>query len=93
MRRRGSSASTRPATTAGFLNWPHYEKVRESPQEIAEIRANYAALLAMCDADFGDLLDRFHALDLWLDTTGTDGRFTYYLFPRISMRPGSTNTR
>jgi arylsulfatase A-like enzyme len=52
----------------GILDWPHYEKVRESPQEIAEIRANYAALLAMCDAYFGQLLDRFDALDLWRDT-------------------------
>ena len=52
----------------GVLDWPHYEKVAESPQEIAEIRANYAALVAMCDDYFGRLLDYFEAHDLWRDT-------------------------
>jgi arylsulfatase A-like enzyme len=52
----------------GVLDWPHYEKVAESPQEIAEIRANYAALVALCDDYFGRLLDYFDAHDLWQDT-------------------------
>jgi arylsulfatase A-like enzyme len=52
----------------GILDWPHYEKVAESPQEIAEIRANYAALVAMCDDYFGKLLDHFDQHDLWADT-------------------------
>jgi arylsulfatase A-like enzyme len=52
----------------GVLDWPHYEKVAESPQEIAEIRANYAALVAMCDDYFGRFLDYFDAHDLWQDT-------------------------
>ena len=52
----------------GVLDWPQYEKVAESPQEIAEIRANYAALVAMCDDYFGKLLDYFDAYDLWRDT-------------------------
>jgi len=53
----------------GVLDWPHYDKVAEIPQEIAEIRANYAALVAMCDHYFGRLLDDFDAHDLWRDTT------------------------
>lgn len=52
----------------GILDWPHYEKVAESPQEIAEIRANYAALVAMCDEYFGRLLDYFDEHDLWQET-------------------------
>ncbi len=51
-----------------ILDWPLYEKVSESEQEIAEIRGNYAALVAMCDAYFGKLLDYFDAHDLWKDT-------------------------
>ena len=38
------------------------------PQEIAEIRANYAALVAACDHYFGQLLDYFDRHDLWKDT-------------------------
>ena len=62
----------REAYTTGYngkiLDWPAYEKVAESPQEIAEIRGNYAALVAMCDEYFGKLLDHFDANDLWKDT-------------------------
>jgi arylsulfatase A-like enzyme len=52
----------------GILDWPHYEQITDSPEEIAEIRANYAALVAMCDHYFGLLLDYFDAHDLWSDT-------------------------
>jgi arylsulfatase A-like enzyme len=51
-----------------ILDWPFYEKVQNNPQEIAEIRANYSALVAMCDDYFGQLLDRFDEYDLWDDT-------------------------
>lgn len=51
-----------------ILDWPKYTKVQENEEEIAEIRANYAALVAMCDAYFGRLLDYFDAHDLWKDT-------------------------
>jgi arylsulfatase A-like enzyme len=52
----------------GVLDWPLYEKVMDSPEEIAEIRANYAALVAACDHYFGLLLDYFDRHDLWRDT-------------------------
>ncbi|MCO4319151.1 sulfatase [Phyllobacterium sp. 21LDTY02-6] len=52
----------------GILDWPKYEKVADSPEEIAEIRANYAALVSMCDEYFGRLLDYFDEYDLWKDT-------------------------
>ena len=58
----------RTGYNGGILDWPLYEKVTDSPEEIAEIRANYAALVAMCDHYFGLLLDFFDAHDLWSDT-------------------------
>lgn len=51
-----------------ILDWPRYAEVTESQEEIAEIRANYAALLSMCDEYFGRLLDYFDIHDLWKDT-------------------------
>lgn len=51
-----------------ILDWPLYEKVSNSADEIAEIRANYAALVAMCDEYFGKLLDWMDANDAWQDT-------------------------
>ena len=50
------------------LDWPLYARVREWPHEVAELRANYAALVTMCDAYLGRLLDYFDAHDLWRDT-------------------------
>ena len=51
-----------------ILNWPLYEKNCNSPEEIAAIRGNYAALVAMCDEYFGRLIDYFDKHDLWKDT-------------------------
>lgn len=51
-----------------ILNWPMYEKNRNSPEEIAAIRGNYAALVAMCDEYFGRLIDYFDEHNLWKDT-------------------------
>jgi hypothetical protein len=42
--------------------------VVENPDEIAELRANYAALVAMCDHYLGCLLDHMDQHDLWRDT-------------------------
>jgi arylsulfatase A-like enzyme len=58
----------RTGWNGGILDWPLYEKATGSAEEIAEIRANYAALVAMCDDYFGKLLDYFDAHDLWKDT-------------------------
>ncbi|WP_298852831.1 sulfatase [uncultured Ruegeria sp.] len=51
-----------------ILDWPRYEQVSESEVEMREIRANYAALVAMCDEYFGRLLDHFDENNLWKDT-------------------------
>ncbi|WP_319529846.1 sulfatase [uncultured Cohaesibacter sp.] len=45
------------------LDWPAYEKVAQSDEEIEDVRANYAALVAQCDHYLGKLLD-------WMDETG-----------------------
>ena len=50
------------------LDWPRYKEVKETADEVAELRANYAALLTMCDEYFGKLLDYMDAHDMWKDT-------------------------
>lgn len=54
--------------TGKILDWPLYEKVSNSAEEVAEIRANYAALVAMCDEYFGKLLDWMDETNAWEDT-------------------------
>lgn len=51
-----------------ILDWPIYESVTNSSEEIAEIRGNYAALVAMCDEYFGRLLDWMDETNAWDDT-------------------------
>ena len=51
-----------------ILDWPIYDRVTETPEEIAELRANYSALVTMADEYFGRLLDLFDKYDLWSDT-------------------------
>ena len=38
-----------------ILDWPRYERVTEPQEEIDELRANYFALLSLCDALLGAL--------------------------------------
>jgi len=58
----------RTGYNGGILDWPHYEKVTDSKEEIDEIRANYAALMSACDHYFGRLIDYFDRHDMWKDT-------------------------
>ena len=51
-----------------ILDWPRYERVTEPQEEIDEMRANYMALLALCDEHLGRLLDYFDEHDMWKDT-------------------------
>lgn len=51
-----------------ILDWPPQGKFDALPEEIAELRANYHANLALCDELLGRLLDHFDAHDLWQDT-------------------------
>ncbi len=54
--------------TNKILDWPVYEEVTSSEGDITEIRANYAALVAHCDEQFGRLLDWLDETDGWDDT-------------------------
>lgn len=49
-------------------DWPRYGRVDELPEECEELRANYYAVVALCDDLLGRLLDAFDRLDLWKDT-------------------------
>ncbi len=51
-----------------ILDWPRYSRVSENAAEIEELRANYAALVTMCDEYFGRILDFFDKHEMWDDT-------------------------
>lgn len=60
-----------PTTYDGpIYTWPQYRNASDdTPDEIAEIRANYGALVSFCDQQLGRLLDRLDAHDMWKDTS------------------------
>ncbi|MFS2150793.1 sulfatase [Rhizobium sp. Rhizsp42] len=49
-------------------DWPRYGRVEELPEEANELRANYYAIVSLCDFLLGQLLDYFDEHDLWKDT-------------------------
>jgi arylsulfatase A-like enzyme len=54
--------------TGPIRDWPRYGRVDEIPEECEELRANYYAIVSMCDFLLGQLLDYFDEHDLWKDT-------------------------
>lgn len=50
------------------LDWPPYDRVRQSQEEIDYIRVKYAAMISMCDENLGRVLDMMDQYDLWKDT-------------------------
>lgn len=50
------------------FDWPDYAKVTETPDAVEHARAEYAALLSMCDESLGRVLDLMDAHDMWDDT-------------------------
>lgn len=50
------------------LDWPRYGRVDELPAECEELRANYYAVMALCDHLLGQVLDEFDRQELWKDT-------------------------
>ncbi len=48
-------------------DWPGYAP-QDTPGLIEHYRCEYAALLSMCDASLGRVLDLFDELDIWKDT-------------------------
>lgn len=51
-----------------ILDWPVYDRLDLCSAEKAELRANYYAVVAMCDEYLGTILDDFDQLGLWEDT-------------------------
>ncbi|MFS0726680.1 sulfatase [Paenibacillus sp. 1P07SE] len=52
-----------------LFDWPPYGRTEgHSPEQIEHIRYEYAALLSMCDAYLGQVLDTMDELGLWEDT-------------------------
>ncbi|OZB98767.1 sulfatase [Paenibacillus sp. XY044] len=50
------------------FDWPPYEEVRQSPDEVEHLRYEYAALLSMCDHYLGQVLDLMDDNAMWQDT-------------------------
>lgn len=49
-------------------DWPPYDKVKETDEEIRHLRVKYAALVSQCDENLGRILDKMDEYDLWKDT-------------------------
>ncbi|WP_254802885.1 sulfatase [Kitasatospora sp. SUK 42] len=50
------------------FDWPDYKKVQETEEQVEHGRLEYAALLSMCDASLGRVLDAMDEHRLWDDT-------------------------
>lgn len=51
-----------------FFDWPPYYFVEEDKGVVQHVRYQYAALLSMCDAYLGKVIDMMDANDMWKDT-------------------------
>lgn len=51
-----------------LFDWPGYQRVNETEEEIEEVRHNYAALLTQCDDSLGRVMDEMDRRELWEDT-------------------------
>ncbi|ACI59483.1 sulfatase (plasmid) [Rhizobium leguminosarum bv. trifolii WSM2304] len=50
------------------VDWPDYGPVTENPQTVQYVRDRYFALMTMCDASLGRVLDLMDEKHLWDDT-------------------------
>ena len=50
------------------FDWPDYRQVTETPEQVKHMRYENAALVSMCDAYLGKVLDVMDELNLWEDT-------------------------
>ena len=51
-----------------YFDWPTYTKIWEDPKLTDHLRLVNAALISMCDANLGKILDLMDQYDLWKDT-------------------------
>lgn len=57
-----------PPYDGPMFDWPFYGPVRDTPEEVQHLVHENAALISMCDAKLGDVLDTMDALKMWDDT-------------------------
>ncbi|UYN98578.1 MAG: sulfatase [Devosia sp.] len=50
------------------FDWPPYARVTEARAQVDQARNRYLALLSMCDANLGRVLDLMDEKDMWADT-------------------------
>ncbi|MHC5034274.1 MAG: sulfatase [Planctomycetota bacterium] len=50
------------------FDWPPYRAIQETDEEVEHCRYEYAALVSMCDAHLGKVLDLMDELEMWKDT-------------------------
>jgi arylsulfatase A-like enzyme len=50
------------------FDWPNYNRVSETPEQVEHLRKQYAALVSMCDIYLGKVLDTMDELNMWEDT-------------------------
>lgn len=50
------------------FDWPPYARVTEAENTVENARLRYLALLSMCDANLGRVLDLMDEKDMWSDT-------------------------
>ena len=55
-------------TSVPSYDWPDYTQVTEDAAVSGNVRTYYSALVTMCDASLGRVLDTMDAHDLWDDT-------------------------
>lgn len=58
----------RPDDDGVVFDWPGYRRVTETEQQTEKALAEYEALVRMCDASLGRVLDFMDAHDMWRDT-------------------------
>jgi len=50
------------------FDWPNYDRVTETPEQVDHVRYEYAALVSMCDYHLGQVLNLMDTLQMWEDT-------------------------
>ena len=55
-------------SSAAEHDWPDYQQVLEDARVQEDMRTHYSALVTMCDASLGRVLDAMDRHDLWSDT-------------------------
>ncbi len=53
---------------SGIADWPSYDRVRQTPEEVDQVRRKYYGLMEFCDHSMGRVLDAMDQYGLWKDT-------------------------